>query len=735
MAVKLVYLIFTYSFSVLLVLQLARAEPPYTKPTCKDFQCGNVTIRYPFGLNRDCYLDQRFEIWCNRSTNPPTAIIRSVNLEVIDMDWDVIYVKSPVKSTNCTDLGFEMKPELNAAINLTGTPFFFSDRNVFTAVGCNTRALMTDGTTQLVGCYSHCPGGRQDIDWRKTFAKLVIQGSYGPTPEGSWLIDKNCDGSNYCCQITIPPLVQVFDPSLQAKDSNQGKDGCRLAFLIDGTAKVKETLLQIPLSLAWIIDSGDWEYTSATMVCAATVRDESSNKRFLECNCKNGYEGNPYLGCTDIDECNKHGNCRGMTKCVNTPGSYKCVVDSKWIIILVLGGVLGVLGVLFFAIERMYKNIARRKKFFKRNGGLLLQQQLSSSDGSLQNIKVFSSKELAKATDGFNKNRILGQGGQGTVFKGMLVDGTIIAVKKSKLLDEKELQEFVNEIVILSQINHRNVVKLLGCCLETEVPLLVYEFIPNGSLYNYLHDKNEDVPFTWEMRLKIASEVAGALAYLHSAASIPIYHRDIKSTNILLDEKYIAKVSDFGTSRSISIDQTHLTTRVQGTFGYLDPEYFRSNQFTEKSDVYSFGVVLVELLSGKKPILCPSSQSAETVSLVSHFNHLMDEKRLLDIVDDHIKEHCYEEEEIIAVANLARQCLSLDGKKRPTMKEVAMELEGIRSSRSDNVQENTEEIEHVPDEVTAGWDSGISTYFFHGKALSLEVDPFISYNLGDYKDV
>jgi serine/threonine protein kinase len=354
------------------------------------------------------------------------------------------------------------------------------------------------------------------------------------------------------------------------------------------------------------------------------------------------------------------------------------------------------------------KNIKRKEKFFKRNGGLLLQQQLSSSEVNVEKTKLFNSKDLEKATDRFNVNRILGQGGQGTVYKGMLVDGRIVAVKKSKVIDEGKLEEFINEVVILSQINHRNVVKLLGCCLETEVPLLVYEFIPNGTLSQYLYEQNEEFPPTWDMRLRIATEVAGALFYLHSAASSPIYHRDIKTTNILLDEKYRAKVADFGTARSITVDQTHLTTVVQGTFGYLDPEYFQSSQFTEKSDVYSFGVVLVELLTGEKAI--SSTRAQESRSLATYFIHSMEENNLFDILDARVVKDA-KKEEIIKVANLAKMCLNLNGKKRPTMKEVAMQLEAVQMlQKAPNVQQNYEEVEYPKTEMYKQWDDiSIST--------------------------
>ncbi|KAM7481416.1 hypothetical protein LguiB_005999 [Lonicera macranthoides] len=345
-----------------------------------------------------------------------------------------------------------------------------------------------------------------------------------------------------------------------------------------------------------------------------------------------------------------------------------------------------------------------RQKFFKRNGGLLLQQQLSTGeDGNIEKTRLFSSKELEKATDYYNENRILGHGGQGTVYKGMLTDGRIVAVKKSTKVDEGQLDQFINEVAILSQINHRNIVKLHGCCLETEVPLLVYEFIPNGTFLQYIQDENEDFPLTWDVRLRIAIEVAAALSYLHSSASFPIYHRDIKSANILLDDKYRSKVADFGTSRSIAIDQTHLTTRVCGTLGYLDPEYFQSSQFTEKSDVYSFAIVLIELLTGQKPI--SSTRSDEMRSLTTYFILAMEENRIFDILDSRVRNEG-KKYEIIGVANIARRCLNLNGRQRPTMKEVAMELEAIRMSiGASTIQQHYEEVEYDINELPKSWET------------------------------
>ncbi|XP_047164470.1 wall-associated receptor kinase-like 2 [Vigna umbellata] len=328
-------------------------------------------------------------------------------------------------------------------------------------------------------------------------------------------------------------------------------------------------------------------------------------------------------------------------------------------------------------IQKKRENI-RKENLFRQNGGYLLQEKLSSY-GNGEMAKLFTAEELQRATDSYNRSRFLGQGGYGTVYKGMLPDGTIVAVKRSKEIERNQIETFVNEVVILSQINHRNIVKLLGCCLETETPLLVYEFIPNGTLSHHIHRRDNEPSLSWESRLRIACEVAGAVAYMHFAASVPIFHRDIKPTNILLDNNFSAKVSDFGTSRSVPQDKTHLTTAVGGTFGYIDPEYFQSSKFSDKSDVYSFGVVLVELISGRKPI--SFLEEDEGQNLIAQFLSLMKENQVYEILDGRVAKEAMKDD-ILAIANLAMRCLRLNGRKRPTMKEVSLELEALRKVQS-----------------------------------------------------
>ncbi|XP_073362047.1 wall-associated receptor kinase 3 isoform X3 [Aegilops tauschii subsp. strangulata] len=315
----------------------------------------------------------------------------------------------------------------------------------------------------------------------------------------------------------------------------------------------------------------------------------------------------------------------------------------------------------------------RKDKFFKQNHGLLF-QQLVSQRADMGERMIITLAELEKATNNFDKTREVGGGGHGIVYKGIL-DLQVVAIKKSKIIVQREIDDFINEVAILSQINHRNVVKLIGCCLEAEVPLLVYEFISNGTLEHHLHVEGS-VSLSWNDRLRIALEISTALAYLHSAASIPVYHRDIKSANILLDESLTAKVSDFGASKFIPIDQTGVTTAVQGTIGYLDPMYYYTGRLTDKSDVFSFGVLLVELLTRKRPL---AYDSVDGDSLVLHFASLVTGSVLADLLDPQVMEE--EDGEVQEVAALAAKCVRLNGEDRPAMREVEMTLENLRIKR------------------------------------------------------
>ncbi|XP_071728447.1 wall-associated receptor kinase-like 9 [Rutidosis leptorrhynchoides] len=618
---------------LLIFLPLTKSEsvlPRYAKHGCTD-KCGNVTIPYPFGIGAHCSFNKWYVVECNSST-PYLSALNHFQIISFDLKKQTVTVNTPTvtKTLGCqNDISVH---DTKSSVDLGWSPFWFSSDDNKLVLEGRGHVVISDNGNVLSGC---------SATYNDTSIRTVNE-------------KYTCLGIT-CCQTTVPYYLKSYAVKLTGRDKS-----CESAFFVDKNSYVRDGNISdvVPVILLWTLSELDFSRIN----CCQKHKDRKrtittgSNGTQLDtwsCDMDSAFEGNRYLkdGCVVKEECARCRENGNYCDYKNPDEVFNCSVYppefyyNEGLKVTLRGVILGFilsmgeicLAILSYVLYNLIKKIKerrRRKKFFKRNGGLLLKQQEEADPSLVNKTILFTSRELEKATDNFNENRILGRGGQGTVYKGMLVDGRIVAVKKSKVIDESQLEQFINEVVILSQVTHRNVVKLLGCCLETDVPLLVSEFISNGTLYERLHNEDQEFPISLNIRLQIAAEVAGALAYLHSATFIPIFHRDIKSTNILLDDKNRAKISDFGISRFVSLDQTHLTTLVKGTFGYLDPEYFQSNRFTEKSDVYSFGVVLVELLTGEKPILLTGF--GEHRSLASYFELAMEEERGMSIFDANV---------------------------------------------------------------------------------------------------
>lgn len=377
---------------------------------------------------------------------------------------------------------------------------------------------------------------------------------------------------------------------------------------------------------------------------------------------------------------------------INQPGSAGSQPKNKILWVSIGSGILSVLiisliGAFIFCLRVQRKKVAVP---VKETSPGWLPLSLHGAMGSTTNARSYKSPlcataslcnrtgrrftlaEIKSATNNFDESLAIGTGGFGKVFKGEIEEGTPVAIKRANPQSEQGLAEFETEIEMLSKLRHRHLVSLIGYCDEQSEMILVYEYMANGTLRSHLF--GSDLPaLTWKQRLEACIGAARGLHYLHTGADRCIIHRDIKTTNILLDENFVAKMADFGLSKTgPGLDHTHVSTAVKGSFGYLDPEYFRRQQLTQKSDVYSFGVVLFEVVCAR-PVINPTLPK-DQINLAEWAIRWQRQHSLETILDPHLKGN-YSLESLKKFGEIAEKCLADEGKNRPTMGEVLWHLE------------------------------------------------------------
>nr|GEX18598.1 probable leucine-rich repeat receptor-like serine/threonine-protein kinase At3g14840 [Tanacetum cinerariifolium] len=306
--------------------------------------------------------------------------------------------------------------------------------------------------------------------------------------------------------------------------------------------------------------------------------------------------------------------------------------------------------------------------FLIRSNHICVSTELNGLTGS------FTLRQIKTATNNFDDANKIGEGGFGSVYKGVLQDGTLIAVKQLSSKSKQGNKEFLNELGVISALQHPNLVKLHGCCIEGNQLLLAYEYMENNSLARALFGPKEwRLELDWPTRYRICIDIARGLAFLHEESRLKIVHRDIKATNILLDKNINAKISDFGLAKLDEEDDTHINTRVAGTYGYMAPEYALRGYLTDKADVYSYGVVLLEIVSGMANV---SDRGKENhFVLLDRAVELNDTGNSMELVDSRLNSE-YDLQEMTVVINLALLCTTISPTDRPTMSSVVSMLEG-----------------------------------------------------------
>ncbi|KAK4493162.1 hypothetical protein RD792_017987 [Penstemon davidsonii] len=307
-----------------------------------------------------------------------------------------------------------------------------------------------------------------------------------------------------------------------------------------------------------------------------------------------------------------------------------------------------------------------KKVLQKKDDEHVHQSERDPEGDSIAKTKNFSYNELKVATNNFHQSKKIGRGGFGTVYKGILQNGTQIAVKTLSTESKQGLREFLTEIDTISDVKHPNLVEILGCCVHGPNKILVYEYLENNSIDRALLDPRRSIKLDWEKRSAICMGTARGLAYLHEELVPHIVHRDVKASNILLDKDFQPKIGDFGLAKLFPDDITHISTKVAGTTGYLAPEYVLGGQLTMKADVYSFGVLTLEVVSGRSSAY--TNYGGAYKLLVEWAWELYEAEKLLDLVDPGLEE--FPENEVLRYMKVALFCTQATASRRPLMSQV-----------------------------------------------------------------
>ncbi|KAK2657795.1 hypothetical protein Ddye_010847 [Dipteronia dyeriana] len=606
--------------------------------------CGHIAVPYPLSSGPDCG-DQLYKVRCNAGSLWLDALHGSsyVITSISKLNQRLIirppgFAKNTCIAADYGSQGIELNSNLPFNISGSNTVLIMNCSNEMLSkpVNCSSSSICHNYIRENVVAKTAC-GNLSICCWFKTG---------GSVSEYSRILVREGRCAAYLSFVNLDMNLPV---------SKWPEPGVEIDWALP-----REPVCKLPVECKGLLNS------KCSQDPASFVQ-----KR---CLCKAGFQWDPINGICARVKCSNRRRCKHRKSKIPVIGGLAIAV-----VVLLLGIVL--------VTVKFYKQSHHNKKEIKTSL-MRLQKDISKSNNSGSLARIYNSREITKATNNFSRENLLGSGGFGEVFKAILDDGSITAVKRAKPGNTKGIDQILNEVRILCQVKHRSLVKILGCCIELEQPLIVYEYIPNGTLFDRLHRPHfgKWKPLTWPHRLHIALQTAQALAYLHLLATPPIHHRDIKSSNILLDGKLDARVSDFGLSRLAVSDESHVTTCAQGTLGYLDPEYYLDFQLTDKSDVYSFGVVLLELLTSKKAV--DFNRDETEVNLVVYYGKILKEERSMDAIDPILKEEAskVELESMEAFGLLAASCLGERRQNRPSMKEVADEIDRVISVLTYEVQ-------------------------------------------------